>query len=252
MLIIPAIDLRSGKVVRLKRGDFNKETVYSDEPASFAKKWEEGGASWIHVVDLDGAKEGNPKNWDSLKKIRSAVSISIEFGGGLRNEESIKKAFEIGADRIVIGTKALDEKWVKEILAKYGDKIAVGLDFKRRDETFGVSTGGWLDSKEYKKEELLGKISELEANGARHFIFTDIMRDGTLEGPAGDILDMIFKKVGNSGVILSGGVSSLKDIRNLTKFKAKNFEGVIVGKALYENRFSLAEAVNLASKDEGV
>lgn len=252
MLIIPAIDLRGGKVVRLEQGNFDKETAYKGDGAFFAKKWEGEGGRWIHVVDLDGAKEGSPKNWDSLKKIRAAVSISIEFGGGIRSEEAVKKALEIGVNRIVVGTKALDEKWVKEILAKYGDKIAVGLDFRRKDEAFKVSTAGWLDSKEYTKEELLRKISGLEASGARHFIFTDIMRDGVLEGPAGDILDMIFKKIKNSGVILSGGISSLKDIQNLMKFKAKNFEGVIVGKALYENRFSLAEAVNLASKDEGV
>ena len=242
MLIIPAIDLRKGKVVALTRGAFEHETIYSASPADVMLKWQREGAKMVHVVDLDGALEGARKNLGSLKNILSVTKIPVQFGGGLRTYEAVEEVIKAGVSRVVIGTKALDTVLVKKLVKQFKDKIVVGLDIR----SGVIQTHGWKESQN--SIALEDFCQTLERIGVKTIICTNIERDGTLSGPD----TLLVKKVLNAAkvnVIASGGVSSLEDIKNLLKIKAENFEGVIVGKALYEQRFSLREATDLIKKN---
>lgn len=238
MNLYPAIDLYEGQVVRLQKGDFNQKTVYSSDPASFARKWEEEGTQWIHVVDLEGAKTGVLKNLNSLKAIRKAVRCKIEFGGGLRSVEAIDQVLQLGIDRAIVGTKALDETFLRKTLAAFGPKLAIGLDVKNGV----VQTQGWLDSQNPTLEQALKLLNDFPVQTV---IYTNIHKDGMLEGPDFPGLEQVLKTA-KANVILSGGVSTLEDIKQCKKLTQKNFEGPIIGKALYEGKINLREAVKEA------
>ncbi len=242
MNIYPAIDLFEGKVVRLTQGDFSRCTVYSEDPADTARSWERQGAQWIHVVDLEGAKTGLLKNEKSLFAIRKSVKCSIQFGGGVRDLDTIKKILDLGINRVVLGTKALDRSLLQKAVQKFGDAIAVGLDV-RKDR---VQTSGWLQSENV---TTLQALEFFNALAIRTLIYTDIEKDGALEGPNWEKLTFVLDR-SQSRIILSGGISQLTDIQKCRTIKQKNFEGTIIGKALYDQKIVLAEAIKIF-KTEG-
>ena len=240
MNLYPAIDLYDGKVVRLVRGDFQNLTVYSKTPVTIAKEWETQGAAWIHIVDLEGAKTGALKNLPSLLEIRKAVQCKIQFGGGLRSLEQMEEVAQAGIDRIVLGTKALDETFFQTALQKFKSKIAVGLDTRNGI----VQTQGWLESGGANLKAALQRFNDFPLET---IIYTDIQKDGMLKGPDFEGLTDVLK-TSRAKIILSGGVSSLEDIEKCAKITAENFEGAIIGKALYEKRFSLTDAFAALNK----
>lgn len=238
MLIIPAIDLKGGKVVRLFQGRFNQEKVYSTDPVKTAKHWARQGAKFLHIVDLDGAKAGAPKNLEALKKIISQVGIPLEFGGGVRNIETISNLLKLGVQRVILGTRAAnDAEFLKKAWKKFGEKIIVSIDAKAGK----VLTQGW---NQLSSKSALAFTRELKKIGFKQLIYTDISKDGTLTGP--NILEIkkLLKETGLK-LIASGGVADLKDIANLNKLKTKGLSGIIIGKALYESKFTLVEALKI-------
>jgi phosphoribosylformimino-5-aminoimidazole carboxamide ribotide isomerase len=244
MQIIPAIDLKDGNVVRLFQGR-SDEKVYSRNPVVIARHWKKQGASMIHVVDLDGAFTGEPKNLPSLKKIVEAVDIPIEFGGGLRTREIVREVFKLGVKRVVLGTKAVEDKdFLKEIYGEFGLDIIVTIDAKNGI----VLTQGWQESSSGKKSAVDFGL-ELKTIGFPEVIYTDTSKDGTLRGPNIPALEDLLDKTGLR-VIASGGVSSLDDLAALAKLEHKGLTGAIVGKALYEERFMLKEALNFLKKQK--
>lgn len=236
LTIYPAIDMRGGNCVRLLQGDYNQETVYGNSPFDMAKSFAADGAEWIHMVDLDGAKDGKRVNDRFVIEAAQKLQVNIQIGGGIRSEEDIVHYLENGVDRVIIGSIAVSKpEFAIEMIKKYGGKIAVGIDAKNGY----VATHGWLDTSELKAVELGKRFAEA---GAETFIFTDIATDGTLAGPnIAAVCEMA--EVTGKNVIASGGVSSLADLKAIA---ANRIQGAIVGKALYENRFSLKEALALA------
>ncbi|MFD2369324.1 1-(5-phosphoribosyl)-5-[(5-phosphoribosylamino)methylideneamino]imidazole-4-carboxamide isomerase [Brevibacillus sp. GCM10020057] len=236
-IIYPAIDIRGGKCVRLFQGDYAKETVYADSPLEMAKRWVAQGADWVHLVDLDGAKEGKPANAEIIKEIARTISVPVQVGGGIRTEEQIADYLEAGVARVIVGTAAIeDEPFTRRILQKYGDKIAIGLDCRNGM----VATRGWLNTTDVSATELAKK---LVSYGATTFIYTDIARDGTLTGPNVEEITALAVATGKS-VIASGGVSNLDDLLALSAHEQDGVTGAIVGKALYTDAFTLEEALN--------
>ncbi|MGX1402063.1 phosphoribosylformimino-5-aminoimidazole carboxamide ribotide isomerase [Bradyrhizobium japonicum] len=234
MTIYPAIDMRGGKCVRLLQGDYDKETVYGDSPFDMAKKFAEAGAEWIHMVDLDGAKDGKRVNDRFvIQAAQQLAGVKIQIGGGIRSEEDILHYIDYGVDRVIIGSIAVSQpEFAIEMIKKYRSKIAVGIDAKNGY----VATHGWLDTSKVKAVELGRQFAEA---GAETFIFTDIATDGMLSGPNIAAVSEMAEVTGKY-VIASGGVSSLADLKALTE---ANIPGAIVGKALYENRFTLKQAL---------
>lgn len=240
MLILPAIDLRGGKCVRLFQGDYALETVYSDDPAEVARRFATEGAKWLHVVDLDGAKEGAPQNFEAFKRIRASVDIPIQFGGGIRSLEIAKEALSYGATRVVLGSKVVkapDE--AKRIFGALDERAIAGLDAREGK----VATEGWTQDSGADVVTLARAVTALGAFGV---IVTDIGRDGTLEGPNLELLSQVCDAT-RAFVFASGGVSSLHDLSALKALRRPNLVGAIVGKAFYENRFSVAEAEHAAN-----
>ena len=237
MMIIPAIDIRDGKCVRLFQGDFAKQTTYSSPPLEVAKQWKKQGAALIHVVDLDGAKDGSPKNMELIIRMAKELAIPIEVGGGIRDKETIQKYLDSGIARVVIGTAALeDEQFVKEIVSIFGEKIVVGLDAKNGE----LMQNGWTAGS---GKNVLDLAKLLEDIGVKRIIYTDIQRDGTLTSPNFDGIKKLIETVAIP-IVASGGVTKLGDIKNLTTL---DVEGVIIGKAFYEERIDLQDALK-ASK----
>ena len=235
--IYPAIDMRGGKCVRLMQGDYSKETIYGDSPFDMAKKFADEGAEWIHMVDLDGAKEGNRVNDRFVLDAANKLGAKVQIGGGIRTEEDIEYYLNNGVQRVIIGSLAVSKpELVKRWLAKYGDRIAIGLDAKDGY----VATHGWIETSELKAVDL-GK--ELADAGAETFIFTDIATDGTLSGPNVEAVVELAEATGKE-VIASGGVSSMDDLRLL---KESGVAGAIVGKAIYTGKVSVKEAVEEVS-----
>ena len=236
LTIYPAIDMRGGNCVRLLQGDYDQETVYGNSPFDMAKSFAADGAEWIHMVDLDGAKDGKRVNDRFVIEAAQKLQVNIQIGGGIRSEEDIVHYLENGVDRVIIGSIAVSKpEFAIEMIKKYGGKIAVGIDAKNGY----VATHGWLDTSELKAVDLGKRFAEA---GAETFIFTDIATDGTLAGPnIAAVCEMA--EVTGKNVIASGGVSSLADLKAIA---ANGIQGAIVGKALYENRFSLKEALALA------
>ncbi|QIZ10541.1 1-(5-phosphoribosyl)-5-[(5-phosphoribosylamino)methylideneamino]imidazole-4-carboxamide isomerase [Priestia megaterium] len=236
LTIYPAIDMRGGNCVRLLQGDYDQETIYGNSPFDMAKSFAADGADWIHMVDLDGAKDGKRVNDRFVIEAANKLDVKIQIGGGIRSEEDIIHYLENGVDRVIIGSIAVSNpEFAIEMIKKYGGKIAVGIDAKNGY----VATHGWLDTSELKAVDLGKRFAEA---GAETFIFTDIATDGTLAGPnIAAVCEMA--EVTGKNVIASGGVSSLADLKAIAK---NGISGAIVGKALYENRFTLKEALELA------
>lgn len=239
MLIIPAIDLKDGCVVRYVQGKLDKK-VYSRDPVKTAKHWVKSGANLLHIVDLDGAFTGTPKNLDVVKTITENVSVHIQFGGGVRKIETIKKVLDFGVWRVVLGTKAVrDRAFLKKAFSKFKDKLIVSLDAK---DNF-LSIEGWKSS--YKKTDALTFAMALKTMGFKQLIYTDTLKDGTLSGPNIKGINKILK-VGGIRLIASGGISNLDDIYKLKKLEKQGLAGIIIGKALYEGKFTLTQALKLA------
>lgn len=236
MIIFPAIDLRGGKCVRLIQGDFDKETVYSDDPQATALKWQALGAKFLHVVDLDGARAGSPQNLDAIKKILAAVKIPIEVGGGIRTLDDAEKILSLGVRRVILGSVAVENiSLVEAAVKKFGDKIVVGIDARNGL----VAVHGWEKSSAVKAYELAKKIV---AAGVKTIIYTDISKDGMLSGVNAETFTELAKFSG-AEIIASGGVKSIEDIRAL---KAAKVAGVIVGKAIYTGALDLKLAIEIA------
>jgi phosphoribosylformimino-5-aminoimidazole carboxamide ribotide isomerase len=234
--IYPAIDIRDGKCVRLIQGDYNQETIYNDNPLEVAAAWEIQGGEWIHLVDLDGAKAGHPVNSELIGRIASGVRVPVQVGGGIRSMDSVERLLDAGVSRIIIGTAAIENrKFVYDVLGRYGDKTAIGIDARNGF----VATRGWLETSEVKAEDLTRELAE---RGATTFIFTDISRDGMMEGPNVEAIVQLAKASGQK-VIASGGVSKLSDLEQLAKESKNGVAGAIVGKALYTNSIDLRTAI---------
>lgn len=238
MYLIPAIDLRGGKVVRLIRGQFDQEIVYGDDPVAFARDYEKQGAEWLHVVDLEGALQGEIKNMRELERIRKSTKLKIEFGGGIRALETIDMLLGAGIDRVILGTKALQPDFIRDAVAKHRDKLAVSLDIHEGM----VQIQGWTLPSRLTLAEAAAKLWGF---GIRYLIYTNISKDGMLSGPDlsgfGDVLRMMKEM----NVILSGGIGALEDIQKLTALKDSNFYACIIGRALYEKKFTLQAALSL-------
>jgi phosphoribosylformimino-5-aminoimidazole carboxamide ribotide isomerase len=240
MILYPAIDIRGGRCVRLIEGDFDRETAYDSDPATAARRWVEAGAEWLHVVDLDGAVEGRPVNREAVGRIRASVDVSIQLGGGLRRLTDLEEAFDAGVDRVILGTVALrDPELVNSAVARWGDRIAVALD--ARDGR--LATDGWLGQTDTRAVEVALRLAE---RPVRHFVYTDIRRDGTLSGPNLQALGELIEKV-DADIIASGGIASLEDIKAVAGAGAS---GAIIGRALYDGRVDLAEAAALFQPTE--
>lgn len=233
MNIYPAIDIRGGKCVRLIQGDFAQETVYSHEPAETAKTWQNQGAKWIHVVDLDGAKSGNPGNIDVIRRIRKSVNVNIQVGGGIRDINIVEDYLNSGINRIIFGSSAVkDLTLIKDTINKFGsDKVAVGVDTRQNR----VAVDGWTKTSGIIIEEMLGQLQNI---GVKTIIYTDISRDGMMKGPNTSGIEKVLN-FADFFVIASGGISSMEDLKQLAKYEQNGLDGAIIGKALYSGALDL-------------
>lgn len=236
MDIIPAIDLLDGRCVRLYQGDYHKSQVYSENPVKIARQWADLGATCLHLVDLDGAKQGKPVNLTTIEAIVKSIDIPVQVGGGLRNSLSIAQLLNLGVERVIVGTVAVENPaLVRELCQEFPGKIAVGIDARNGK----VATRGWLETSEVLATNL---AQQMVQSGVNTIIYTDIHRDGTLGGPNHKALRELASHV-NIPVIASGGVSSLTDLLSLLSLEAVGITGVIIGKALYTGNLDLAEAL---------
>jgi phosphoribosylformimino-5-aminoimidazole carboxamide ribotide isomerase len=238
MIIYPAIDIIGGKCVRLQQGSYSDVTVFGDNPAEMAEKWEEQGAQYLHVVDLDGARSGKSENAEVIREIANTLSIPVQLGGGIRSLDTIEKMLSCGVSRIILGTSAVNnQEMLKAALKEYNEKIVVGIDAKDGM----VAIHGWEKTSDLTAIDFARKVEKL---GAKTIIYTDISRDGMLKGPNLIAMADMAKNV-SIDVIASGGVSCLKDITDL---KTTGVSGVIVGKALYTGNINLTEAVEVSKE----
>jgi phosphoribosylformimino-5-aminoimidazole carboxamide ribotide isomerase len=236
MVIIPAIDLRGGKCVRLIQGDYHRQINYEENPVKQAEEFIKQGAVWVHIVDLDGAKVGRPVNTSTIKAIAALGKLKIEVGGGLRSEQDIKTLLDLGVERVIIGTQAVNDfEWFSDLTIQFPARIALGLDAKGSH----VVTGGWFD--EHPKS-LLELASEASGLPIAAIIYTDVTKDGMLAGPNIERTQTIIEAV-TVPVIASGGVTTVEDIKKLDQIGAA---GAIVGRAIYEGKITLPEAINAA------
>jgi phosphoribosylformimino-5-aminoimidazole carboxamide ribotide isomerase len=237
LLIFPAIDLMGGQVVRLRQGQASEKTVYSDDPVAFAKKWADTGGDYLHMVDLDAAFTGEQKNLDAVAKITAAIGIPCQIGGGIRTLDAAQRAFDAGVSRVIVGTRAAESlDFVSQLACQFGsDRVAVGIDAKNGL----VSVKGWTETSALKAATL---ALEAEAAGAGTIIYTDIATDGMLKGPNFEETEHILSLV-RCQVIASGGVSTIDDVRHMATIQG--LYGVIIGKALYDDRISLPEVAVL-------
>jgi len=238
MEIIPAVDIRGGRCVRLYQGDFQRETVFGDDPVAVALSWQEAGATRLHVVDLDGAREGRPVNARVIGHLIEALLIPVEVGGGLRDRRSIDLYLEAGANRVVLGTAAVkDPALLAEAIAEHGQRIVVGVDAR----VGMVAVEGWQEETPLAAAELM---SELAAKGVPRFIYTDALRDGTLQGPDFAAVEAVLARVGVP-VIYAGGVSNIADLVRLASLP---LEGAIIGQALYTGAVDFQQALKVLSQ----
>lgn len=239
MLIIPAIDIKDGCVVRYVQGKFEKK-VYSRDPLKTARHWVKNGAEFLHIVDLDGAFSGVPKNLAILEDIAKNIAVPIEFGGGLRNIQAVKKVLSLGVNRAILGTKAVtDQAFLKKALKKFKERVIVSIDAKEE----GLMINGWKGASG--KKDIFSFAKNLKSLGCREIIYTDTLKDGTLSGPNIKGIKKLLKDSGLK-IIASGGISSLDDINKLKCLEKDGLFGLIVGKALYEGKFTLAQALKSA------
>lgn len=235
MIIFPAIDIKDNKCVRLLQGDFDKVNVYGNDPSLMAKKWEDKGAKFLHMVSLNGARGEGNVNDESIKKLLSTVNIPIQMGGGIRSKERVKELLDLGVDRVILGSVAIkDKELLKDLISQYKEKIVVSVDAKNGK----VAAQGW---EEVSDVNSLDFCKELEEMGVKTIVYTDISKDGMMVGPNFDIYEKLSKET-NLDIIASGGVTSIEDVK---KLKAMDLYGVIIGKSLYENKIDLKEVLDL-------
>ena len=236
MILLPAVDIRGGRAVRLRLGDFDAETVYADSPLEAARAWVEAGARALHVVDLDGARTGEPRHLDELERMADELDVPIQWGGGLRSLGDVHAAIEAGADRVVLGTAALRTPGLPAAALELGgpERVLVAVDVRGG----WVSLSGWTERSEVRAEEL---VERLEARGVARFVHTSVDRDGTLKGSDVEAVRRLAAAM-RGHLIVSGGIASLADLEALRDLALPNVDGVIAGKALYERRFTVAEA----------
>ncbi len=242
--LYPAIDLRDGRCVRLYQGDYGRETVYGEDPVAQARAFVAGGARWIHVVDLDAARTGEPVNRSVIAAIAAAVDVPVQSGGGVRDDAAADALLSSGVRRVVVGTAALDDPgWVRRLAGRHPGRVAVGLDARGRD----VAVRGWVEGS---GRDLLEVARGFEDAGVAALVVTEIGRDGTLEGPALDQLSDVLAAT-RLDVVASGGVGSLDDLRALAGLRVdgRRLAGAIVGRALYEGAFHLSDAVCATRSD---
>ena len=241
MKIIPAVDIKGGRCVRLSQGMADQETVYSDDPVAMACQWDEEGASLIHIVDLDGAFDGKPANVEIVKKIIYNSSVDIQVGGGIRNLKTIETYVNAGAYRVILGTIAQkDPEFVAQACKEFPGKIIVGIDARNGN----VAIKGWVEVSDQRASDLAQSLELYNISG---YIFTDISRDGMLQGPNLKSIKE-FSRSTNLPVIASGGVSQLKDIENLLTLEPEGVEGIIIGKALYDKNFTFPQTLELLER----
>jgi phosphoribosylformimino-5-aminoimidazole carboxamide ribotide isomerase len=236
VILYPAIDIRDGRAVRLAQGDYERETAYDDDPVVAARRWADDGAQWLHVVDLDGARAGEPVNLAHVRRIVAAVGIPIQLGGGLRDSKKVADAIAAGAERVVLGTAAVRDPALAEALAAaHGDRVVCALDSRAGR----VAAEGWTEPSEETPAKLAAALAD---RGVERFIYTPVEVDGTMEGPDTDSLRELAGGT-EAEVIYSGGVGTLEHLSELAALGLDNVGGVIVGRALYERRFTVAEAL---------
>jgi phosphoribosylformimino-5-aminoimidazole carboxamide ribotide isomerase len=234
VILYPAIDIRDGKAVRLAQGDYERETAYDDDPVAAARRWTEGGAHWLHVVDLDGAKAGEPVNLDHVRRIVAAVDVPVQLGGGLRDSKKVEEAISAGVERVVLGTAAVRDPALAEAVAlAHGERVVASIDARSGK----VAAEGWTEEFEL---EVTAAVAALGKRGIRRFVYTPVEVDGLMEGPDLGSLRRVAEAT-DGEVIYSGGVGSIDDLRELAGLGLENVGGVIVGRALYERRFTVAE-----------
>lgn len=234
MILYPAIDIYEGKAVRLVQGDFDAKTVYQDDPLEAARRWVEEGARFLHVVDLDGAKTGEPKNLDHLRRITTELGVPVQTGGGLRSLPAVRDALRAGAERVILGTAAFtDVDFLDDVLSSYGDRVVVSVDTRGGH----ISTAGWTETTQMPADAV---IERLQDRGVRSFVYTNVDRDGMQGGADLDEVRRIASVV-RGRFLYSGGIGSLADLRALAELRQVNLGGVIAGKALYERKFTIAE-----------
>jgi phosphoribosylformimino-5-aminoimidazole carboxamide ribotide isomerase len=234
MILYPAIDIMEGKAVRLVEGRFEDATTYHDDPLEAAKSWVDAGARFLHVVDLDGARSGEPKSLDHLRRIVRETGIPVQYGGGLRTLPAVREALRAGAERAIVGTAAFsDVDFLDDIVAVFGPRIVVSVDVKDGM----IATAGWTQTTQMPAGDA---IRRLTARGVRSFVYTDVSRDGKLSGPDIDGVRRVADAV-RGRFLYSGGIGSLEDLHALASMRQVNLAGVIAGKALYEKRFTVAE-----------
>jgi phosphoribosylformimino-5-aminoimidazole carboxamide ribotide isomerase len=235
LILFPAIDIRGGKAVRLVQGDYEQETQYDDDPVVAARRWVDGGAGWLHVVDLDGARQGEPVNLEHVRGIVAAVNVPVQLGGGLRDSKKVEEAFSSGVERVVLGTAAVrDPEMAQAIVAAHGDRVVASVDSRSGK----VAAEGWTEGTDLDTTDVIGELSR---RGVRRFVYTPVDVDGLMEGPDLESLREVATAT-DAEVIYSGGIAALDDLRAVAGLGIENVEGVIVGRALYERRFSIAEA----------
>jgi phosphoribosylformimino-5-aminoimidazole carboxamide ribotide isomerase len=234
VILYPAIDIMGGKAVRLVEGRFEDATTYHDDPLEAAQSWVDAGARYLHVVDLDGAKEGEPRSIEHLRRIVHGTGVPVQYGGGLRTVDAVRDALRAGAERAIVGTAAFrDIDFLDEILSTYGPRIVVSVDVRGGR----ISTAGWTKTTELPAHEA---ILRLQDRGVASFVYTNADRDGTLEGPDPDEVQHVAEAV-RGRFLYSGGIGRREDLQTLARLRQVNLSGVIVGKALYEKRFTIAE-----------
>ena len=235
MILYPAVDILDGQAVRLTKGDFDEKTVYRDSPLEAARSWVEEGARFLHVVDLDGARTGTPQNLEHVEAITSELSVPVQLGGGLRSLPAVRDALRAGVERVILGTAAFtDIDFLDDVLGAFRERVIVSVDTRGGN----VSTSGWQTTTQMPAESV---IERLQNRGVRSFVYTNVDRDGMLEGPDIDDVRRIAGVV-RGRFLYSGGIGSLADLEALTALRQVNLGGVIVGKALYEGRFTVREA----------
>jgi len=240
VIIIPAIDIKDGKCVRLYKGDFEKSKIYSEDPVRIAKEFEEMGASLIHVVDLDGAKRGELANFNTVEKILGSISIDIELGGGIRSMEAIEKIIRAGIKRVILGSRIIEDVSFLDDCSEFIDNIIISADLNREY----LSTHGWLKRTDIHYSDFLKDVLE---HGIKEVIVTDIDKDGTLEGPNVELYQKIADEFKALQIIVSGGISSLDDIKSIMGLQKENIKGIITGKAIYEKKIDLKEVFSYVS-----
>ncbi len=235
MILYPAIDILGGHAVRLVKGDFAQSKVYDESPLGAARGWAQAGARFLHVVDLDGARAGEPVNLEHLREITSELEVPVQYGGGLRSLPAVREALRAGAGRVILGTAAFtDVEFLDEVMRAWPERVLVSVDVRGGN----VATAGWTETTQMTPDAV---IRRLQARGVRNFVYTNVDRDGMLEGPDLQEVRRVAQSV-RGRFLYSGGIGQLNDLRGLTDLRQVNLAGVIVGKALYEGRFTFAEA----------